>query len=666
MSSQTRSDFVLSATGAVCALLAVVFCLGGAWLLWRGGSAYYLVSGAGLLLCAWLIRRAHRDALFVAAALLLFTLAWSVWEVRFDWWQLLPRNDLLFALCAWLLLPGVNRRLRMTRTQGDGTATAGNGALWAALATSIVLALFSLSKDYYTLDGAWQPRAGADAAKASSSIDWTAYGGSGYGDRFAAARQITPENVKNLKVAWEFHTGDFKGAGDPGEIANEVTPLKANGKLYLCTPHNLVIALDPDSGKELWRFDPHINRDAHAYQHMICRGVAYYDATAAGDAASGPAHAAAVAACPRRIYAPTADGTVVAVNADTGQPCTGFGEQGAIDLKVGEGTMAAGTLNPTSPPLVTAHVLVAAASVTDNDSTDEPSGVVRGYDIDSGKLLWNWDSGNPEETTPLPPGRTYVRNSPNMWSVASADEALGLVYLPMGNQTPDIWGGNRIPAGEHYNSAIVALDVATGKVRWVYQTVHHDLWDMDIGGQPSLVDIDTPRGKVPALIASTKRGDLYVLDRRDGSLVVPAPEQPVPQGAAEGDRTSPTQPFSALSYKPGRKLAESDMWGTSPIDQMICRIIFKGLRYDGIFTPPSEQGSIVYPGNYGVFDWGGVAVDPERQVMIANPNYMAFVSRLHRRDKIDVKGGSGTEQGLQPMTGTPFARLSPNRGGRSG
>jgi quinoprotein glucose dehydrogenase len=658
MSRPTRSDVVLAATSAICALLALVFCLGGAWLLWRGGSAYYLVSGAGLLLCAWLVRRAHRDALFVAAALLLFTLAWSIWEVRFDWWQLLPRNDLLFVLCAWLLIPGVNRRLRKTRTQVDGTVTSGNRVLWTALAASVVLALFSLSKDYYTLDGALLQRAGVDASKTGSPTDWTAYGGSGYGDRFAAARQITPENVKDLKLAWAFHTGDLKGPGDPGEIANEVTPLKANGKLYLCTPHNLVIAVDPDSGKELWRFDPHINRDAHAYQHMICRGVAYYDATttaAAGDAASAPAHAAAVAACPRRIYAPTADGTVVAVNADTGQPCTGFGEQGAIDLKAGEGTMAAGTLNPTSPPLVTAHVLVAAASVTDNDSTDEPSGVVRGYDIDSGKLLWNWDSGNPEETTPLPAGRTYVRNSPNMWSVASADEALGLVYLPMGNQTPDIWGGNRMPAGEHYNSAIVALDLATGKVRWVYQTVHHDLWDMDVGGQPSLVDIDTPRGKVPALIASTKRGDLYVLDRRDGTLVVPAPEQPVPQGAAEGDRTSPTQPFSALSYKPERKLAESDMWGTSPIDQMICRIIFKGLRYDGIFTPPSEQGSIVYPGNYGVFDWGGVAVDPERQVMIANPNYMAFVSRLHRRDKIDVKGGSGTEQGLQPMTGTPFA-----------
>jgi len=646
MSHPTRSPFVLAATGALYALLALVFCVGGAVLLWRDGSAYYLLAGAGLLLCAGLVWRGRAAALPVSAALLLGTVAWSVWEVRFDWWQLLPRIDVWFGLSAWLLMPFVRRHLAAAGSNGGKL-------LWGALAVSAFVGLFSLSTDHDTIDGALPAR--GDASIASTSTDWTAYGSSARGDRYAAANQITPDNVKDLTLAWTFHTGDFKGPDDPGEIANEVTPLKANGKLYVCTPHNQVIALDPDSGREIWRFDPHINRKAKAYQHMICRGVSYHDAAAAGGATANATHASAVAACPRRIYAPTADATIVAINADTGEACTFFGTHGAIDLKLGVGKVAPGVLNPTSPPLVTARVLVAAASVTDNDSTDEPSGVVRGYDIDSGQLLWNWDSGNPDETSPLPPTGTYVRNSPNMWSVASADEALGLVYLPMGNQTPDIWGGNRIPAGERYNSAIVALDLATGKVRWVYQTVHHDLWDMDVGGQPSLVDLDTPRGKVPALIASTKRGDLYVLDRRDGTLVVPAPEQPVPQGAAAGDHTSPTQPFSALSYKPERKLEERDMWGTSPIDQMVCRVIFKGLRYEGIFTPPSEQGSIVYPGNYGVFDWGGVAIDPVRQVLIGNPNYMAFVSRLHRRDTIDVQGGSGTEQGLQPMTGTPFA-----------
>jgi quinoprotein glucose dehydrogenase len=653
--------------GVVFVLLGAFLLCGGIWLIARGGSWYYVVAGVLMIASGYLFARRRAVALSVYALMLAATTIWSIVEVRFDWWQLVPRLDVWFVIALVLLLPWVRKKF----VEPSRPATL---ALAAATAFSAVVLGISLAMDYNDRPGEvperLQPLAVDAAGPKISPSDWVAYGRSGFGDRFAPATQITPTNVRNLKLAWTFHTGDFKGPTDPGETANEVTPLKANGKVYICTPHNVVIALDPDSGQELWRFDPKINRNAKGYQHMICRGVSYYDASAYGEAqaaaggaadtapsgaASSDEHAAALAACPRRIYAPTADATIVAVNADDGSLCTSFGDHGIVDLKRNEGKVVAGFLNPTSPPLVTRRVVIAAAAVTDNDSTDEPSGVVRGYDVDTGKLLWNFDSGNPDATAPIPEGGTYVRNSPNMWSVASADESLGLVYLPMGNQTPDIWGGNRMPEGERFNSSILALEIATGRVRWVYQTVHHDLWDMDIGGQPSLVDLDTPRGKVPALIASTKRADLYVIDRRDGSLIVPAPERPVPQGAAEGDRTSPTQPFSELSYKPERNVRESDMWGSSPFDQLACRIIFRGLRYDGIFTPPSEQGSFVYPGNYGVFDWGGLSIDPVRQIMFANPNYMGFVSRLHRRGTIDAKGGSGTEAGLQPMTGTPFA-----------
>lgn len=650
------------AIGIVLAVLGAGLLFGGAWLIARGGSSYYAITGAAVVATGYLLARRRAAALYVYASVLAVTTIWSIAEVGFDWWQLVPRLDIWVVIALGLLLPWVRDKL----VAPSKTATV---ALAASTALAIVVLGISLATDDHDRPGQIAEQSVPVAADAAgpkiSPHDWIAYGRSGYGDRFAPAKQITPANVQNLQLAWTFHTGDLKGPDDPGEIANEVTPLKANGKVYICTPHNVVIALDPDSGRELWTFDPKINRDAKTYQHMICRGVAYYDANAYAysladamshvNGASGEEHAAAVAACPRRIYAPTADGTIVAVNADDGSACTSFGDHGAIDLKRNQGKVALGVLNPTSPPLVTRHVLIAAASVTDNDSTNEPSGVVRGYDIDTGKLLWNWDSGNPDATAPIADGATYTRNSPNMWSVASADETLGLVYLPMGNQTPDIWGGNRIPNGERFNSAIVALDIATGRVSWVYQSVHHDIWDMDVGGQPSLVDLDTPQGKVPALIASTKRGDLYVLDRRDGSLIVPAPERPVPQGAAAGDHTSPTQPFSELSYKPEQNVRESDMWGSTPFDQLACRIIFKGLRYEGIFTPSSEQGSFVYPGNYGVFDWGGVAIDPSRQILFANPNYMGFVSRLHRRGTVDAKSGSGTEAGLQPMTGTPFA-----------
>jgi quinoprotein glucose dehydrogenase len=642
-------------TVVVFALVGLAVAAGGAWLLGRGGSPYYLCAGIAVLATALLLPWRLRGARWLYALFLAATLGWAVWEVRWDWWQLLPRVDLWFLMGAWLALPWVAGRVAHDPGIHGRPGSRGNVALVPVLLLALGVAGIALAHDdYHAIEGRYTGTAQDAVAEAVgppgvAATDWVAYGRSSRGDRYSPASQVTAANVGQLEVAWTYHTGDFKGPRDPGEIANEATPLKANGMLYLCTAHNIVIALDPDNGRERWRFDPGVDElDARDYQHMICRGVSYYDA-----AAYGKTNAAATQ-CPRRIYAPTARATIIALDADTGKLCTFFGQGGIVDLKQGHGQVTPGYLNPTSPPLVTRDVLVAGASVTDNASTDEPSGVIMGFDIDTGTLVWNFDSGNPGDTAPLAPGEHYVRNSPNMWGVASADEALGLAYFPMGNQTPDIWGGNRIPAGERFNSAIVALDIATGQLRWVYQTVHHDLWDMDIGGQPTLVDLALPRGKVPAIVASTKRGDVYVLDRRTGTLLVPAPERPVPQGAARGDHVAPTQPFSSLSFKP-EPLRERDMWGTSPLDQLYCRILFKGYRYEGIFTPPSEQGSLVFPGNYGVFDWGGIAVDPRRQLLVANPNYVAFVSQLHPRAEAEAATSKGQETGLQPMAGTPFA-----------
>ena len=682
MTRMSRSGPLLLITGGVFVLLGLALAVGGAYLLMLGGSFYYLLAGLGMAATGVLLIVRRREALGLYALVLFGTTAWALIEVRLDWWQLLPRLDVGFALALWLWLPFVNAGLRAAPEGRDAKLRGGRWVLGGALLTAAIAGVVALLQHPHDHPGEFaQARmnaSGSSPAPFTAAGDWSAYGHSGYGDRHAPAQQISPHNVDRLQLAWTFHTGDFKGPGDPLEFANEVTPLKANGLLYLCTPHGIVIALDPDTGKQRWRYDPKINRQAKDYQHMICRGVAYHDSGAyvGPDAAAWlPAVSASGAApskpppvpkgalpmsrihfdeCPRRIFAPTADATIVAINADTGQLCTSFGDRGVIGLYENQPMKQRGFLNPTSPPVATQHVLIVGASVTDNGSTDEPSGAIRGYDIDSGKLRWNWDASNPASTAPLAPGQTYVRNSPNSWSVSSVDEKLGLVYLPMGNQTPDMWGGRRDPQGERFSSAIVALDIATGELRWVYQSVHHDLWDMDIGGQPSLVDLDTPHGKLPALLASTKRGDLYILDRRDGTPIVPAPEQPVPQGAAKGDHTSPTQPFSALSFKPPT-LRERDMWGTTPFDQLICRITFKRLRYEGIFTPPSEQGSLIYPGDLGVFDWGGIAVDPVRQLAILNPDYMAFVSKLIPRGKFDARGGPGSEQGVRPMTGTPFA-----------
>ncbi|MDQ2823814.1 MAG: membrane-bound PQQ-dependent dehydrogenase, glucose/quinate/shikimate family [Pseudomonadota bacterium] len=662
MSTTSRSGPLLTITGSIFALLGLVLIGGGAYLASLGGSLYYLVAGIGLLAVGVLVFKGRRAAQGLLAVLLLATLIWSIVEVRFDWWQLLPRLDIWFAAGIWLLLPFVNRRL------GAGS-NAGKAALFASVAVTALVGVAALFQDYHDLHGEvpaenMAATAPHDAAGVAPN-DWTAYGRSGYGDRYAPAAQITPANASQLKQVWSYHTGDFKGANDPGEIANEVTPIKVNGMLYMCTPHNIVIALNPDTGKEIWRHDPKINRDASTYQHMICRGVSYWDANApslAGPAtpAKNPAGATAAAdmECPRRIFAPTMDATLIALNADTGAACKSFGENGVVGLTHGMAMKKRGFLMPTSPPNVSQHMLVMAASVTDNDSTDEPSGVIRGFDPVTGKLLWNWDAARPDETNPIGEGQTYVNNSPNSWGVSSVDEKLGMVYIPMGNETPDTWGGRRNKNGERFNSAIVALDLATGKLKWVYQTVHHDIWDMDIGGQPTLVDIDTAtRGKVPSLVATTKRGDIYVIDRRDGSLVVPAPEKPVPTGnVAAGDHVSPTQPFSMLTFLPEKNISETDMWGTTPFDQMACRVTFREHRYEGPFTPQTAgKGAIISPGPLGIFEWGGATVDPVRQLLIVNPDFMGFLERLVPRAQANVKGGSGTEMGLQPQTGTPFA-----------
>jgi quinoprotein glucose dehydrogenase len=298
-------------------------------------------------------------------------------------------------------------------------------------------------------------------------------------------------------------------------------------------------------------------------------------------------------------------------------------------------------------------------AVIDNYSDRVPSGVIRGFDIYSGRLIWVFDAGNPDPNEMPSDDHHFTAGSPNSWAVSAVDENLGLVYVPLGSSSPDIWGGNRSADSERYDSALVALDIATGKLRWFFQNVHHDLWDMDMPSQPSLVDLHSGNDVTPAIYIPAKTGNIFVLDRRDGHLLVPAPEQAVPQGAAPGDRLSPTQPFSDLSFRPRDKLTDAQMWGSTMFDQLACRIQFKRLRYEGPFTPPSEQGTLVFPGDFGMFEWGGIAVDPRRQIAIANPQSIPFVSRLVPRGKNNPAAPNaehppGTELGVQPMYGAPY------------
>ncbi|QZX85404.1 glucose/quinate/shikimate family membrane-bound PQQ-dependent dehydrogenase [Metapseudomonas otitidis] len=636
--------------GVALLAMAIALVVGGGQLIGLGGSWYYLLAGLGVGASALLLLTHRGQALLVFAAVLAGSTVWAWWEVHLDWWQLVPRLALWFVVGLVLWLPWVRNSL------ADAGRLPAN-ALLVALVLAGGTALAAQFTEPHRFPGMIDRAAPASAPTtppAQPAGDWQAYGRSNAGDRYSPLDQITPENVDQLELAWSYRTGDLPGPDDPQETTAENTPLKANGLLYVCTPHSQVIALDPDSGREIWRFDPKIStQDADSFKgwaHMTCRGVAYHQQDTPG---SGQR-------CERRLFLPTADTRLMALDADDGKPCEAFGDKGSIDLTRGIGSFTPGGYYSTSPPGVSRDLVIIGGHVTDNVSEDEPSGVIRAYDVRDGHLVWNWDPGRPDDTAPLAEGRTYTRNSPNMWSVMSLDEELGLLYLPMGNQTPDQWGGRRTPASETYSAGVTALEIATGKVRWTFQMTHHDLWDMDVGGQPTLVDLpgqkpgDAPR---PALIASTKQGSLYVLDRRTGQPIVPVKETPVPQGAAKGDFTAPTQPMSALNLMPP-PLRERDMWGGTPFDQMLCRIQFRSLRYEGIYTPPSEQGSLVYPGNFGVFDWGGIAVDPVRQVAFLNPNYMAFTSRLipaeHARDEPARKSEI---EGVQPNTGAPFGAV---------
>ncbi|RVC67967.1 membrane-bound PQQ-dependent dehydrogenase, glucose/quinate/shikimate family, partial [Mesorhizobium sp. M2A.F.Ca.ET.046.02.1.1] len=474
--------------------------------------------------------------------------------------------------------------------------------------------------------------------------EWHFYGRTPFGQRYSPLDQITPDNVAKLQPAWTYRTGDVKGPDDIGETTYQVTPLKVGDALFICTPHNFAIAIDAASGKEKWRYDPKIKLDNNR-QHQTCRGVSYY----------ADAKIAAGQPCAQRVYLPTSDARLIALDVANGQVCPSFAEGGTLNLMANMPYPKSGYYYSTSAPLIVAGKIIVGGAVNDNYSTEEPSGVIRAFDVDTGALLWNWDSGNPDVTTPLPAGQTYTHNSPNMWSTASADEKLGLLYVPLGNQTPDQLGMGRSASVEKLSSSITALDLNTGQLRWVRQTVHHDLWDMDVPAQPSLVDITTANGIVPALVEPTKQGDLYVLDRRTGEPIIPVKDVPAPGGAIEGVHASPTQPASDLSFNP-KPLTGADMWGITLFDQLACRIELKKLRYEGRYTPPSLQGSLIYPGNFGVFNWGGVAVDPVRQVMFGMPTYLAFTSKLIPRADVPPPGDTkGSEQGLNRNEGAPYA-----------
>ncbi len=684
-------------------LSGIALAAGGGWLVSLGGSIYYCVAGIVLIITALLLFRRRPSALVLYAAFLIGTAVWAFFESGYDWWPLASRLGFFLILGLILLLPGVARPLR-SRLQSDRRMAANEAsnskAILAVMTVLIAVgALGSLANPTHDISGELpkgivnaEPDMGNN--NHTGDNDWHAYGRTGYGQRYSPLDQITPDNVSKLKLAWTYETGDVKGEGDTNEFTYQATPIKIGNTLYLCTPHNWAIALDADTGEKKWEYKADVVADGQR-QHQTCRGVSYWagddgsaqtnaaGADATNTAATADSGAAAsdmntavdngtntVAAsnttgassptgmCSTRLFLPTATAKLIALDPQTGEVCKDFADNGQLDLTHNMPFKQHGYYYSTSPPVVADGKVIVAGAVNDNYAIDSPSGVIRAYDVHTGKLLWNWDSGNPDDTAPFDtdnPEQVYSKSSPNSWSVASVDEKLGLVYFPMGNRTPDQLGRYRNEAEEKYATSVVALNLNNGQAQWVHQFIHHDLWDMDSPAQPSLVDINTSKGPVPSLVVPTKQGDIYVLDRRTGEAVIPVREVTAPQGTIEGEHSSPTQPESALNFKP-EPLSERRMWGGTPFDQLWCRIQFKSLRYEGQYTPPSLQGTIVYPGNFGAFNWGGIAVDPKRQVMFGMPLQLAFVSQMVPRAELakDAQLNVG-EQGVNSNEGAPYA-----------
>lgn len=609
-------------TSLVLAILGVALLYMGGKLLMMGGSAFYALMAVGLLITAILLFRNQRSALSLYAVLMWITLAWMIWEVGFDKWQWIPRGDLFGVIGLWLAMPWVVKPLY----QGQRRF---HGLLGSTVAIMIVLVIGLCFYDPLPQAGTIT-NAREQNSEQGASADWTAYGGTADGLRFSALDQITKENVRNLEVAWTYHTGDLRQDNDATEYTFEATPLKANGMLYFCTPHNEVHALDPQSGAVKWKYTPAKDR-SYLQQHQTCRGVSYY----AGAPVAAQDTAATPAMCRKRIFNATTDARLIALDADSGKPCADFGNNGVVDLHANMGEVRPHALMQTAAPLVAGNLVIVGGSVMDNGfNSGNPSGVIRAYDVQSGRLVWNFDPANPQNTAPIAAGQTYPQDTPVAWGTLSADLKNGLVYVPFGNASPDELGIERDANSntEKFRDALVALDLQTGAFKWRYQSSHHDLWDRDNPSQPSLVDIDYQGQKQPVVILPTKTGNLFVLNRLTGQPVYPVNDVKVStEGGVPGEKFAATQPVSSLNFIP-QPLTEKSMWGITPFDQMACRMDFRSLRYDGNpWTPATEGGSLVFPGNIGVFNWGSVAVDPQRQMLIAAPVRLAYKYNLIKR-----------------------------------
>jgi quinoprotein glucose dehydrogenase len=480
----------------------------------------------------------------------------------------------------------------------------------------------------------------------SAGDSWPYYGHDAGGMRYSPLTQINRENVSTLKVAWTFHTGDISEAsGRRKRSGFETTPLLVDGTLYLTTAFNRIIALDPETGKQRWAYDPKIDLDGDYGDGLVNRGVAIWlDTSRAKDRP-----------CRRRIFESTQDARLVAIDAATGAPCADFGKEGQVGLR-NVLQYDPGWYHMTSPPAIIDDLVVVGSAIDDNHRVDMARGVVRAYDARSGMLRWSWDPlpANPTAAAAEGKAPSWRSGAGNAWSIMAVDQQRDLLFVPTGSASPDYYGGLR-PGDDKWSNSVVALRGKTGELIWGFQLVHHDLWDFDSAAPPLLTSLHLDGKDVPVVIQGNKSGLLYVLNRDTGEPVFPVEERPVPKSDVSGEVASPTQPFPV---KPPplipQTLSADQTWGPTPQDREWCRNYVAHLRNEGIFTPPSLQGTLMVPGNIGGMTWSGYAFDPNRSTLVTNVNNIAAIARLIPREKYNDRGSRTEDGDYGDQLGAPY------------
>lgn len=659
----------------VARLVLVILCIGlvilGMTLAWLGvqivalgGDLYFLVTGlifctaglAGVFGWRW-------AALNLLTGAVLLTLLWGILEIHALGWMDSWPFDLagrlaLPALLLLFFLLTVTLGAKAPRVWRHKSALAGV----SLLAVLGVLGLAFVATGWERLE---EPSSLAFEAAAfpghNTETEWLAYGGSNLGAAYSPAGLITRGNLQQLEEVWRFQTGDLPGS-DRVFYSAQNTPIYAQGRLYTCSPSNQVFALDPASGELIWRFDPAVRTvDMESLFSAACRAVGFHQA----EGSAGH--------CSARVFVATVDSRLIALDAATGSSCTDFGTEGVVNLALGLGLQETGLASSTSGPAVVGDLLIIGQQVSDNQRRDAPSGVVRAYETQTGALRWAWDAHRQGSAMrPLADDEIFSRGTPNVWNVISGDADAGLVYIGTGNSANDHWGGTRTEDEDRFTSAVVAIAMDSGETVWDFATVMHDLWDYDLGAQPALMDLMIEGSLRRVLIQGTKQGSVFILDAMTGEHLRPTQWRASPQGALPGDWVAESQ-LQAVSFPnfAGRIGADPETlnyrntWGVAMVDAALCRRKFLRMDYQGIYTPPGDNphGSLLFPGTVGGINWGGVALDLSRQILITNHSRLPNVVTMHPRAEVEEMpvglGGARPDQDIAPHWLSPWGVTRP-------